>query len=158
MLRTLHTEFTLNLVVTLCGSYFIILFFKSGNWGLERSGHLSRVTLVSYGAKNGAHGCPMRPGFLTAHSSSNFGAFMTVQLCCRGVQYCASQNNPIYLAWSPQWTWDGAEGMVGRLIAHLLAHGQQLALTAQIVLSLLSLWRKSVSLVHATSSKKKITC
>lgn len=123
MLRTLPTVFTLILIVALYGSYLIIFFHKSGNWGLERSGCLSKSTLVSFGAKSGAHGCLMRPGLLGEHSPmSRFGDSVIVQLYFTGVLYCASRNNHILSHLVPPGTLGYSCRGSGRVHTHLLAH------------------------------------
>lgn len=79
MLRTLHTVFPVILMLTFCGSYFIILFCK---WKLRprKASTLAQITLVSFGAKSGAQGCLMSP--FRASTAYNSGSFMRVQRCC----------------------------------------------------------------------------
>lgn len=101
LLRTLHTEFTLILVVTLCGSYFIILSFAEVE--TEGPGYMSKVTLVNFGATAGAQGHLTRPGLLTEHSpASDFAAFLIVGLCCVGAIFVLLRITLSCLMWSPQ--------------------------------------------------------
>lgn len=157
MLRNLPSVFTLILIVPLCGSYLIILFHKSGNWGLQRSECLSKTMLVSFGAKSGAHDCLMRPGLLGEHSSmSRFGDSMIVQLYFTGYFIVLLEIITYCLIWSPQGPWDTAVGVVGGCILTFLpTAGPGIDCTESIVSIFVE---EELKLGSCKKLKKETTC
>lgn len=79
MLITLRTGFTVILMLTFCGRYFVILVCK---WKLSprKASALAQITLVSFGAESGAQGC-LRSRY-RASTAYNLGAFMRVTWGC----------------------------------------------------------------------------
>lgn len=92
MLITLHTVFTVVLMLTFCGSYFIILVCK---WKLRprKASALAQITLVSFRAKSGARGCLTSP--YRASTAYNLGAFMRLKWGGVRIPQHASQSNRI---------------------------------------------------------------